>query len=343
LAARSKRPSEVPLPSLNLVISPNLPVMTTSLSRRHLIAGAALAIAAAPARGNAPRRARVHDLMPDFWRVHDSVQGRPATERVEAIGRLFFRRHAEVYAALGFLGARNASQPNDPPIAPWLVELDKVAPQVRALSHQAPLAWAAREARFLATFPDQVAGAPVWLLPSLGQFNGFGRVWQRRPSLWFGIDGIVMLQGPDANLSVLFDHEAFHLYFMQVGPREPSSPLWYRIWGEGLAIFVSARLNANASRGDLLMSEALAATTAAELRQAAATLLPLLDARDRTTHDRFLAADVSDGLPARIGYLLGWQAIDAVAGGTPLPTLAKLRSPDARAMLTAGLERLARG
>lgn len=67
-----------------------------------------------------------------------------------------------------------------------------------------------------------------------------------------------------------------------------------------------------------------------------------LDAGDRAVPDRFLAADVSDRVPARTGYLTGWQAIDAVAGDTPLPTLAKLRSSDARAMLTAGLERLAK-
>ena len=64
-------------------------------------------------------------------------------------------------------------------------------------------------------------------------------------ALLFGVDLISRLHGSTANLSVLFDHELFHVYHRQVAPSlfRKGDEIWKRLWIEGLAEYVSWRMN----------------------------------------------------------------------------------------------------
>ncbi len=61
----------------------------------------------------------------------------------------------------------------------------------------------------------------------------------------FGVDAIAILHGPE-DMPSFFAHELFHIYHRQVmGARlpDPDSVTWWSLWEEGLATYVSQRLN----------------------------------------------------------------------------------------------------
>ena len=66
----------------------------------------------------------------------------------------------------------------------------------------------------------------------------------------FGIDAIAILHGP-GDMPSFFAHELFHIYHRQVmGSRmpDPDNFTWWEMWEEGLATYVSARLNPDRPR-----------------------------------------------------------------------------------------------
>jgi hypothetical protein len=59
--------------------------------------------------------------------------------------------------------------------------------------------------------PDFRADQPVYFTISMGTFDGAVRDVNGSNALLFGVDVIARLYGSTANLSVLFDHELFHV------------------------------------------------------------------------------------------------------------------------------------
>ena len=76
-----------------------------------------------------------------------------------------------------------------------------------------------------------------------------------RTLCYLGVDVIARLYGSTANLSVLFDHELFHVYHRQVAPSLfEGDELWKSLWIEGLAEYVSWRMNPGSTEDDVLLS-----------------------------------------------------------------------------------------
>lgn len=315
------------------------------MHRRTFLTGAATAAAALGTGGlrayGASQPEPPTDIMPDFWRAYDSSRTGPMRERVAAIGRAVFLRHAGLYTAAGFHGGRNGRF-GDARVAAWLARFDGMAPAVRALSHRAPREWNDRLPLFRNHFPDASAGQAHFLV-SLFAFNGAIGDRGGIQRLFFGLDGIVDQQGPEPDLAILYDHERFHLHHAGMNPAMAGSALWFALWREGLATYVSARLNPRASPADILMSRVLADAPAALVRRAAAEALANFDSPDRAPRNRLLDLAFQGDLPPRSGYLLGFRAVERLARTRSLDQLARL-GPDAAApLLRAELHALARG
>ncbi|HWU43580.1 MAG TPA: hypothetical protein VN132_09085, partial [Bdellovibrio sp.] len=111
--------------------------------------------------------------------------------------------------------------------------------------------------QFKIYFPDTPTDVPIVFMPSLLTFNGKGGVQiDGTYTLVIGADLAALRKN---NMKVLFSHEFFHTYQFGKLTGAPlfqtlASPLWF----EGLAVWVSEKLNPEASDADILMSQDLA-------------------------------------------------------------------------------------
>lgn len=277
------------------------------------------------------------DLMPAFWRAYDA--GRDADDRVEAIRAAFFLPNAELYAGAGL-------KPTYERLATWLPKFDAIAVDARRLSHGFDDHYKRHAQHFQREFPDfRRERAPIYLMPSLFMFDGHLQPWQGKLPLFVGIDGIVRYHGADANLSVFLDHESFHLYHGQHLPQllmDEAPPVYGSLWLEGLATYVSERLNPDASLLHVLLDDQkLASADEATVRELAAKLLAVMDSTAAEDSNRFFGAGYKGPEPARGGYLVGLAIAREIGRGRPLAELARIPMPEVRGLMQQQLRRLA--
>jgi len=277
------------------------------------------------------------DLMPAFWRAYDG--GRDASDRVQAIRTAFFMPYAELYAGAGL-------KPTYERLAAWLPKFDAIAADARRLSRDFYDHYKRHVRHFQREFPDfRRERAPIYLMPSLFMFDGHLQPWQDKLPLFVGIDGIVRYHGADANLSVFLDHESFHLYHGQHLPEllmDEAPPVYGSLWLEGLATYVSERLNPEASRLQVLLDDrTLASADAATTRELAAKLLTVLDSVAPEDSSRFFSAGYKGPEPARGGYLVGLAIAREIGRDRPLAELARMPMPQVRELMQQPLRDLA--
>jgi hypothetical protein len=102
-----------------------------------------------------------------------------------------------------------------------------------------------QQRRFMKTFADFRCDTEVEFGVSLLKFDGHPTESNGRKYLLFGVEMIAMLHEPE-DVPAFFDHELFHLYHRQVvGVDAPhdNEPAWWTMWMEGLATYVSQRMN----------------------------------------------------------------------------------------------------
>ncbi|MEH6418145.1 hypothetical protein [Pseudomonas sp. CGJS7] len=277
------------------------------------------------------------DLMPAFWRAYDA--GRDADDRAQALHDAFFVPNAELYAGAGL-------KPTLERLNGWLPKFDAIAADTRRMSDEFGDHYRRHSEHFQREFPDfQRERAPIYLMPSLLMFDGHLRPWRGKLPLFVGIDGIVRYHGADANLSVFLDHESFHLYHGQHQPElvmDDTPPIYGSLWMEGLATYVSERLNPDASRLRVLLDDQkLAAVDDAGVRPLAAKLLAVLDSRAEDDANRFFGAGYKGPEPARSGYLVGLTVAREIGRERTLAELAKIPMPQVRELLQQRLRDLA--
>lgn len=161
--------------------------------------------------------------------------------------------------------------------------------------------------RFRRAFPDYRPVTPVYLVYSLGQLDGGTRTIDGRVALLFGAD--VIAKHHDAtSIAPLFDHELFHTYHGRFFPECPRA--WCALWGEGLAVYVAARMNPDASDRALLLTQPVPLRGAVDSRwaEAVATIRAHLDDADTPAVSRMFASGGDEdaaALPERYGYYVG--------------------------------------
>lgn len=318
----------------------------SALRRRSLLlglAGAALEIGTA--RADAPPDA-LTDLMPPFWHAYDEIPpALPAAQRAARLIAAYFEPSASSYRRAG-MGAVA-----EPSIAKWLASFDPLAPHVRALHERFAVTLGSHLGRFRDAFADFDAGAsPIVLLPSLFRFDAHLEPDGASLPLFFGPDGIVRYHGADADLGVLFAHEIFHCYQAQKNPAlslDPHAPVYASLWIEGVATWVSERMNPRASLLHVLLDdEALYRRGPDVVRPVARTLLDRLDSRADADQALFFSAGTTadgSGWPGRAGYYVGLLAARRIGERMSPAAMAALPAADVRANLVRELTELTRG
>ncbi len=206
--------------------------------------------------------------------------------------------------------------------------------------------FASAQASFLKEFPDFRCNTHVAYGPSLFHFDG--HVYdspQGEARLLFGTDLISMIH-TGKSIPAFFQHELFHIHHSEVlGDAEPAGnepPVWWALWKEGLATYVSQRMNPDLSLQEVLWFPADLEEKAASRRAEIATLM-LADMDG--TKDRyaayFLAGSAPDGLPPRTGYYMGYLLAKELGDGRPLAELARLTPDEVRPAVEKFLKRQA--
>ncbi len=191
------------------------------------------------------------------------------------------------------------------------------------------------EAQFRQSFADLRCDFPIYLTITLGQLDGAGRVVDGERALVFGVDTIAQLHKPE-QLPVFVSHELFHRYHSQMagfsddpGDRQA---IWRTLWAEGLATYVSARLNPDHPLADAFMLPRDLAERAEPLTPRLAKALKRNDAPDPARYLEYFtygsASATKDGLPFRAGYYIGYRVAEMMAQGTTLRALAHRQGPE---------------
>jgi len=295
-----------------------------------VISAAILALALSTATNPpAPGACDVTDLMPAFWAYWDVAKGLSRAEQVRLFQRRLIGAHGAVYKGV----FENVPKPVPQIVGESLDGMPAIEAGMRELSGRLSAVLPRQIARFREAFPMFRCGTAVYFLYSAGAFDGATRDVSGKEALMFGLDMIARLKEP---LSPLFAHELFHVYHAERIPKAPEAFYW-NMWEEGLASYVSRKLNPDEQACCLPPAPPVDAA----LPKILAGALGRLDSeKPEEYRPYFLGGPNPLDIPERSGYLLGYR-IAAEAGKTrSLEELADLQPADVRRLVESGLRRM---
>lgn len=185
----------------------------------------------------------------------------------------------------------------------------------------------ARLTSFQKTFPDFACSTPIYFLYSAGAFDGAVRDVEGKPALMFGVDEIARIHGQQD--SALFSHELFHVYHSQI-IKEQSEALYWALWEEGLATYVSRTLNPDLPENKICCLPDVSAVRQV-LPKIAGELLSKLDSTSQSDSARyFLGSQENLDVPERSGYYVGYFIAQQLGKSRSLAGLARLQPAEVR-------------
>ena len=196
--------------------------------------------------------------------------------------------------------------------------------------------------RFEAAVGPLPTERPVYLVMSLGEFDGATRNFGQGENLYFGADAIAQYY-PGASTMPFLHHELFHVYH---SPRMGDcAPIWCSLWNEGLATYAASRLNPGSSDIELglHLPQPIRPVLDARREEAICAVRASLDREGSEFYNPLFTGmgHVEGALPARFGYLVGlWVAQDLGEGYT-LAEMAEWNGTELRSRIGASLAGMA--
>lgn len=194
---------------------------------------------------------------------------------------------------------------------------------------------------FEAFFGPVTSRQPVFLLDSMGELDGGTRELDGGSTLLFGADVIAEVHG-GKDMTAFFYHELFHLY--RQSKVTDCAAVWCSLWEEGLATYVSKRLDPAADDDELILNlpEPIRPAVEANRGRAVCEVVRRLDSStEKDFSALFQGDDRLPGFPSRMGYYVGYL-VAADAGRTHgLHRLADMSFVEARPLIDAALSRMA--
>lgn len=271
-----------------------------------------------------------------FW---DESRNLPATQRAAA-----FKTRFETLLP-GFFSAERVGWMTKADYEAAIIQSFERFPKIRARYSAITTGFATliapAHARFAREFPDLKPIGPIYIVHSLGEFDGGSRKVSGATRLVFGAD--VMAQLHDfTDEQPFFHHELFHVYHAQYFSE--CEEMWCALWSEGLAVLAAQRLNPVATDAELLLSNPRPIRPEVERNRSAAVcaVASRLDSKEGADY----AALFSNGpppadLPPRVGYFVGYLVATEAAKHQSITQLAHLDNVAARKLITATFASLA--
>lgn len=307
------------------------------MSRWNVCAFLAAALALSAASRAAPYE--VVDLATPYASFWDETRELPAAERVAAFKARFNTLLPGFFTA-GRVGWVTDEQ-YDAVIAHSLEKFPSIRERYTATTRDFAALLSPAYESFVKGFPDLRPIGPIYIVHSLGEFDGGTRQVSGVTRLMFGADVIAQLHDfPDER--PFFHHELFHVYHAQFF--QECEQVWCALWSEGLATFAAKRLDPGATDAELLLSSPRPIRPEVERNPKAAICetVKRLDSKETADYGSlFSGGPALEGLPPRVGYFVGYRVAEEAARGRSLSELAHLDNPAARAVVDAALARLA--
>lgn len=279
------------------------------------------------------------DLTGEFAAEYDRTAGLPDAERVAAFKAHFGPIVPGFYSAGRF--RLNDPAKYDARLLRSLQRFPEERAGIAEVSRRFSALFAPAVASFEARFGSLKGYPPVYLVHSLGEFDGGTRSLPNGTFLFFGADMIARLHAHH-DIQPFFHHELFHLIHAKNFPE--CDTVWCGLWTEGLAVYVAAQLNPKATDEDLLLTFPEPLRPAVERNRAAAVcaVLAHLDSTDpMITGAMFSSERMAPELPPRFAYYVGYLVASELGRTRDLKELAALKPDQIRPMLGPTLRRLA--
>ncbi|WP_448569742.1 hypothetical protein [Thalassotalea ganghwensis] len=266
------------------------------------------------------------NLADDYYALFEQTHDMPLAERSNAFADYFNQQFAPFYRDKAF----NKS----------LEQFESIKESYLAKEKRLTGQLDQSMASFLTSFSDFKSDRPIYIVHSLGQFNGATRELDGKPYLLFGIDVMVRFHQWQDD-TPFFHHELFHVYhekFFECG-----DALWCSLWSEGLATYVSHQLNTAASEDELMLNipNGLAADTKANLLLALSDLKAKLFSTDEEHYKAYFNFKADEtGLPPRRGYYLGYLIAQELGKKYSLQALAKMNAKQLRPIIIKAIDLL---
>jgi hypothetical protein len=281
---------------------------------------------------------RLVDLTDDFATVWDRTATLPDAERATAF-------KADFAPLLpGFYSEIRSKQPAEKYDTRLVTRLKAYPEQRAAISGVATRfdgMFRPALSTFEARFGPMRGYPPVYLVNSLGEFDGGTRDLMGGVVLLFGADMIARYHAT-GEIQPFFHHELFHLYHQRTFKECPQ--IWCSLWTEGLAVYVAKTLNPDATDDELLLTQPEPIRGAVERNRPAAVCAAVarLDSTDEAAGRALFSFErLSPDLPPRFGYYVGYLAA-AELGKTHTPQqLGQMPATQVRVELEKALRSLA--
>ena len=306
---------------------------------RFLLAAAALITAGCATAPDEDRRGsqplEIVDLVDDFAAFEANSRGLADDARVAA-----FKAHFAPILPGFYSSERVRFAGYDALIVKALNGWPDDRGRIEGVRDRFAAALAPAQASFEKAFGPLSGYPPIVLVHSLGEFDGGMRSLPGGGRLMFGPDVIARVHG-DRDIRPFFHHELFHL--MHARSFDDCGALWCTLWTEGLATYVSHRLNPTATDAQLLLTEPVPLRAAVDKDRTAA-LCPILARLDSKAEDDirplFMGRAASAQLPPRAGYFVGYLVAEEIGRARSLKTLATMPAAQLRPLIEASLRRL---
>ncbi len=241
--------------------------------------------------------------------------------------------------------------PGDDRLAQYLETISVILPQMRLaddrLSDVLQAAWES----FGRAYPRFDSALPVYAGPSFFAPPVQLKSIHGRVSLVVGVDTLAASSARLADPTPLLHREMFLAYHLQVNPAmrlnapaEAGTPVYLRLWSDGLALQAARLLDPEAPVPLLLESTTLAATAEPILPRLARELRDRLDSTDAADMRAYFSVlPGRPGTPPRCGWYVGMRVAEKMAKERPVEDLARLAGPDLRAAVERALRGLEEG
>jgi hypothetical protein len=199
-------------------------------------------------------------------------------------------------------------------------------------------------AQFGRTFPDYRCNFTFYIAPSFGNLDGSAATVGGKYLIVFAPDFIPRIHAL-SDLEILIDHETFHVYHHQAtgvfGAAEQLPTIEEALWSEGLATFVSWRMNPRVSLDTALIQPGLPAAARPHLQSMVAELRQHLGEKDEVTYGRFFqGGNAPEGCPSRAGYYIGFLIAQDLSKRYSVRQLAHLKGAVLHEAIVAELDRI---
>ncbi|MBB1302283.1 MAG: DUF2268 domain-containing putative Zn-dependent protease [Pseudoalteromonas rhizosphaerae] len=271
-----------------------------------------------------PGAYEIINLADDFYSVYQSSKKLSPEKRAERFSQYFTTQFEPFYSNKNFVKSIESFS-----------EIEKV---YLLKSNQLSKDLNGSMKSFIATFADFKSETPIYILHSLGRFNGATRDLKGKSYLMFGVDLMAKYHNWN-NDTPFFHHELFHVYhenFFQC-----NDELWCSLWTEGLATYVSHQLNSSASNDELMLNipDSMIKNVRSRLLYSLTDLKRKFYSKNPEIYSSFFNFRKDEtNLPYRRGYYLGYILVKEIGKDYSIEELAKMEKKTVELLLLKELD-----